>query len=123
MSSVLIKDGRIITATDDYVADLLIEGETISTIGRSLGSSADTVIDAAGKYVLPGAIDPHTHMEMPFGGTMSCDSFTSGTTSAAFGGVTAIVDFCLQQKGQSIPDALATWHEKLERCPPMIDVG
>jgi dihydropyrimidinase len=121
--SVLIRDGRIITAADDYVADVFIEDETVSMIGRSLAVDADRVIDAAGKYVLPGAIDPHTHMEMPFGGTVSCDDFTSGTTSAAFGGTTAIVDFCMQQPGQSIPDALATWHEKIERCPPVIDVG
>jgi len=121
--SVLIRDGRIVTATDDYVADLYIEDETIVMIGRSLGVDADLVIDAAGKYVLPGAIDPHTHMEMPFGGTLSCDDFTSGTVSAAFGGTTTIVDFCMQQRGQSIPEALATWHEKIERCPPVIDVG
>jgi dihydropyrimidinase len=121
--SVLIRDGRIITAADDYVADVFIEDETVSMIGRSLDLDADHVIDAAGKYVLPGAIDPHTHMEMPFGGTVSCDDFTSGTASAAFGGTTAIVDFCMQQPGQTIPDALATWHEKIERCPPVIDVG
>jgi dihydropyrimidinase len=121
--SVLIKGGRIVTAADDFVADVLIEGETIAAVGTSLGGSADRVIDAAGKYVIPGAIDPHTHMEMPFGGTVSCDDFTSGTVSAAFGGTTALVDFCLQAPGQSIPDALATWHEKIERCPPVIDVG
>jgi dihydropyrimidinase len=121
--SVLIKGGRIVTAADNFVADVLIEGETIAAVGTSLGGSADRVIDAAGKYVIPGAIDPHTHMEMPFGGTVSCDDFTSGTVSAAFGGTTALVDFCLQSPGQSIPDALATWHEKIERCPPVIDVG
>jgi len=121
--SVLIKGGRIVTAVDDYVADVLIEGETIAAVGTSLGNSADRVIDAAGKYVIPGAIDPHTHMEMPFGGTVSCDDFTSGTVSAAFGGTTSLVDFCIQAPGQSIPDALATWHEKIERCPPVIDVG
>jgi dihydropyrimidinase len=121
--SVLIKGGRIVTAADDFVADVLIEGETIAAVGTSLGTSADRVIDASGKYVIPGAIDPHTHMEMPFGGTVSCDDFTSGTVSAAFGGTTALVDFCLQAPGQSIPDALATWHEKIERCPPVIDVG
>ena len=121
--SVLIKGGRIVTAADDYVADVLIEGETIAAVGLSLGGSADRVIDAAGKYVIPGAIDPHTHMEMPFGGTVSCDDFTSGTVSAAFGGTTALIDFCLQAPGQSIPDALETWHEKIERCPPVIDVG
>jgi dihydropyrimidinase len=121
--SVLIKGGRIVTAVDDYVADVLIEGETIAAVGSSLNASADRVIDARGKYVIPGAIDPHTHMEMPFGGTVSCDDFTSGTVSAAFGGTTALIDFCLQAPGQSIPDALATWHEKIERCPPVIDVG
>ncbi|MBV9364261.1 MAG: dihydropyrimidinase [Solirubrobacterales bacterium] len=121
--SVLIKGGRIITAVDDYVADVLIEGETIAAVGTSLDGSADRVIDAAGKYVIPGAIDPHTHMEMPFGGTVSCDDFTSGTVSAAFGGTTALIDFCLQAPGQSIPEALATWHEKIDRCPPVIDVG
>jgi dihydropyrimidinase len=121
--SVLIKGGRIVTAVDDYVADVLIEGETIAAVGGSLDGSAGRVIDAAGKYVIPGAIDPHTHMEMPFGGTVSCDDFTSGTVSAAFGGTTSLIDFCLQAPGQSIPDALATWHEKIERCPPVIDVG
>jgi dihydropyrimidinase len=121
--SILIREGRIITATDDYIADLYIEDDAIAMIGRSLAVDADTVIDAAGKYVIPGGIDPHTHMEMPFGGTLSCDDFTSGTVSAAFGGTTTIVDFCMQQKGQTIPEALATWHEKIERCPPVIDVG
>ena len=106
--SVLIKGGRIVTAVDDYVADVLIEGETIAAVGTSLNGSADRVIDATGKYVIPGAIDPHTHMEMPFGGTVSCDDFTSGTTSAAFGGTTSLIDFCLQAVGQSIPEALAT---------------
>jgi dihydropyrimidinase len=121
--SVLIKGGHIVTAVDDYVGDVLIEGETIAAVGASLNGSADRVIDATGKYVIPGAVDPHTHMEMPFGGTVTCDDFTSGTTSAAFGGTTTHIDFCLQSPGQSIPDALATWHEKIERCPPVIDVS
>ena len=121
--SVLIKGGRIVTAGDDYVGDIFIEGESVSLIGRSLDVQADRVIDARGKYVIPGAIDPHTHMEMPFGGTVSCDDFTSGTISAAFGGTTSLVDFCLQSPGQSLPDALATWHEKIERAKPVIDVG
>lgn len=121
--SVLVKGGRIVTAGDDYVGDIFIEGESVSLIGRSLDVQADKVIDASGKYVIPGAVDPHTHMEMPFGGTVSCDDFTSGTVSAAFGGTTSLVDFCLQTPGQSLPDALATWHEKIERTKPVIDVG
>jgi len=121
--SVLIKGGRIVTAADDYVGDIFVEDGKVSLIGGSLDVEADKVIDAAGRYVIPGAIDPHTHMEMPFGGTVSCDDFTSGTTSAAFGGTTTIVDFCLQQPGQSLPDALATWHEKIERAKPLVDVG
>src|ERR687897_936694 len=91
--SVLIKGGRIVTAADDYVGDIFIEDERVSLIGESLDVQADRMFDASGKYVIPGAIDPHTHMEMPFGGTVSCDDFTSGTTSAAFGGTTSHVDF------------------------------
>src|SRR3712207_612230 len=79
--SVLIKGGRIVTAADDYVGDVFIDDERVSLIGESLEVQADKVIDASGKYVIPGAIDPHTHMEMPFGGTVSCDDFTSGTRS------------------------------------------
>jgi len=121
--STLIKGGHIVTAVDDYVGDILIEGESIAAIGAPLDVQAERVIDASGKYVIPGAIDPHTHMEMPFGGTVSCDDFTSGTVSAAFGGTTSLIDFCLQAVGQSIPDALSTWYEKIDRCPPVIDVG
>jgi dihydropyrimidinase len=121
--SVLIKGGRIITAADDYVGDIFVDDGKVTLIGASLDVEADKVIDAGGKYVIPGAIDPHTHMEMPFGGTVSCDDFTSGTTSAAFGGTTTIVDFCLQEPGQSLPAALATWHEKIERAKPVVDVG
>jgi dihydropyrimidinase len=121
--SVLIRGGRIITAADDYIADVFISNGTIALIGEALDVSADTVIDAHGKYVLPGAIDPHTHMEMPFGGTVTCDDFTSGTVSAAFGGTTTIVDFALQTPGQSLPDTLATWQEKMDRCKPVVDVG
>ncbi len=121
--SVLIKGGRIVTAADDYVGDILIENGAVSLIGESLDVNGDKVIDASGKYVVPGAIDPHTHIEMPFGGTVTCDDFTSGTVSAAFGGTTSLIDFCLQIPGQSFPEALATWHEKIERCKPVIDVG
>jgi dihydropyrimidinase len=121
--SVLIKGGRIVTAADDYVGDIFIENGTVSLIGESLDVSADKVIDATGKLVFPGAIDPHTHIELPFGGTVTCDDFTSGTVSAAFGGTTALVDFCFQMPGQTFAEALETWHEKVDRCKPVIDVG
>ena len=121
--SILIKGGRIITAADDYVADVLIEDGAISMIGRSLDVSAERTIDATGKIVMPGAIDPHTHIEMFFGGTTTCDDFTSGTTAAAFGGTTTLIDFCVQTPGDTFAEALAKYHEKIERCPPVIDVG
>ena len=110
--SVLIKGGRIVTAADDYVADILIEGETITLIGASLDMPADKVIDARGKYVLPGCIDPHTHLDMPFGGTTTIDDVESGQIAAAFGGTTCHVDFCIQPKGATFAEALALWREK-----------
>src|SRR5690242_20811588 len=110
--SVLIKGGRVITAADDYVADVYAEDERHTLIGASLDVSADTTIDARGKYVLPGCIDPHTHLDMPFGGTVTIDDFESGQTSAAFGGTTCHVDFCIQAQGQTFAEALETWHAK-----------
>ena len=121
--SVLIKSGRVVTAADDYVADVFIEDESVTLIGETLDVQADRVIDATGKVVLPGCIDPHTHLDMPFGGTTSCDDFTSGTVSAAFGGTTCHVDFCIQGKGQTFGEALETWHGKIESAKPVIDVG
>jgi dihydropyrimidinase len=121
--SVLIKGGRIVTAADDYVGDVFVDNGTVAMIGESLDVTADKVIDAAGKYVLPGAIDPHTHIEMFFGGTTTCDDFTSGTVSAAFGGTTSLVDFCMQAPGTSFAEALENYHEKIERAKPVIDVG
>jgi dihydropyrimidinase len=112
--SVLIKGGRVITAADDYVADVFIEGERISLIGESLDVSAERVIDATGKYVLPGAVDPHTHLEMPWRGETTIDDFESGHTAAAFGGTTTHVDFCIQGKGQTFGEALEAWHAKRE---------
>jgi dihydropyrimidinase len=110
--SVLIKGGRVITAADDYVADIYIEGERITTIGESLDMSADRTIDATGMYVLPGAVDPHTHLEMPWRGETTIDDFESGQTAAAFGGTTTHVDFCIQGKGQTFGEALEIWHGK-----------
>src|SRR3954467_562929 len=121
--SILIKGGRVITATDDYVADVFVEDERISLIGESLDVQADRTIDASGKYVLPGGVDVHTHMDTYFGGTTTCDNHTEGTISAAFGGTTTIIDFCIQAPGQSFSDALATWHEKLDTNKPLVDVG
>ena len=121
--SVLIKGGRIVTASDDYVGDIYAENGTVTLIGRSLDMDADKVIDATGKYVIPGAIDPHTHIEMFFGGTTTCDDFTSGTVAAAFGGTTSLVDFCMQSPGTPFPQALENYFEKIDRCKPVIDVG
>ncbi len=108
----LIKNGRIITAVDDYHADILIEDERVSVIGARLEMEADKVIDASDMLVIPGGIDPHTHMDMPFGGTTSADDFRTGTEAAAFGGTTTIIDFAIQTKGDSILKALDTWHQK-----------
>lgn len=109
----LIQNGRIITAADDYLADVLIERETISAIGHKLPSEGvDKIIDAAGKYVIPGAIDPHVHMELPFGGTVSSDDFEHGTRAAAWGGTTSIIDFAIQYKGKTFAETLADWDAK-----------
>jgi dihydropyrimidinase len=124
VTSLLVRGGRVLTADADRIADVLVEGEVVSEVGAAIDSRhADRVIDASGMYVLPGGVDPHTHMEMPFGGTTTCDDFTSGTTAAAFGGTTTIVDFCIQEPGQHFDDALVAWDEKITRCPPVIDVG
>jgi dihydropyrimidinase len=88
----LIRNGRIVTAVDDYVADLLIDDEVVTLIGANIDVEADRVIDATGKLVLPGGVDPHTHMEMPFAGTETIDTFSSGTAAAAKGGTTTIID-------------------------------
>src|SRR3989441_10899681 len=110
----LIRNGHIITATDDYRADILIEGEIVSVIGAKLDMEADATIDAAGRLVIPGGIDPHTHMELPFGGTQASDDFRSGTVAAAHGGTTTIIDFAVQYKGQSLIEGIDNWHAKAE---------
>lgn len=110
--SVLIKNGRIITADADYIADILIEGETISTIGKNLSVKADTVIDAAGKLVMPGGIDPHVHLDMPFMGTFSSDTYETGTRAALYGGTTMVIDFILQTQGKSLQSALDDWKSR-----------
>src|SRR5450432_567451 len=108
----IIRNGQVATATDNYKADILIEDEVISVIGAKLDMEADVVIDAAGKLVIPGGIDPHTHMELPFGGTQSSDDFRTGTIAAAHGGTTTIIDFAVQNKGESLIAGLDRWHQK-----------
>jgi dihydropyrimidinase len=113
----LITNGTIVTAEGSQAADVLIDGETIAAIGAHLaesGLTADETIDATGKYVLPGAIDVHTHMELPFGGTFAKDTFETGTRAAAFGGTTTIVDFAVQSRGKSLREGLDAWHAKAE---------
>ena len=107
--SILIKNGRIITAADDYVADIFIENDTISTIGKNLDVKATQIIDAKNKLVFPGGIDPHVHLDMPFMGTYSSDSYETGTRAALFGGTTMVIDFILQTQGKSLHDALREW--------------
>ncbi len=112
----LITNGTIVTADGSYAADVLIDGETIAAIGADLAGMAevDETIDAAGKYVIPGGIDVHTHMELPFGGTAAKDTFETGTRAAAFGGTTSIVDFAVQSRGASLREGLDAWHAKAE---------
>ncbi|HEX4947914.1 MAG TPA: dihydropyrimidinase [Blastocatellia bacterium] len=113
----LIKNGHIVTAVDSYIADVLIDGETIAMIGKDLTSvvsNIDRTIDATNKLVIPGGIDPHTHMDLPFGGTSSSDDFETGTRAAAFGGTTSIIDFAVQYKDQSLNQALDVWFQKAE---------
>ena len=110
--STLLKNGRVITATDDYIADVFIEGEIITAIGKDLKVNADTVIDATGKLVMPGGIDPHVHLDMPFMGTYSSDNYETGTRAALFGGTTTVIDFILQKQGNSLRSALDEWNSR-----------
>lgn len=110
--SILIKNGRIITATDDYTADIFIQGETITAIGKDISVKADREIDATGKLVMPGGIDPHVHLDMPFMGTYSSDNYETGTRAALFGGTTTVIDFILQKQGNSLRAALDEWNSR-----------
>ncbi|MEH7336145.1 dihydropyrimidinase [Neobacillus drentensis] len=118
----IIKNGTIVTATDTYQAELLIEDGKIAQIGTNLSAIGAEIVDAKGCLVFPGGIDPHTHLDMPFGGTITKDDFESGTIAAAFGGTTSIIDFCLTNKGEPLKDAIQTWHGK-SKDKAVIDYG
>ncbi|MCE0448675.1 dihydropyrimidinase [Brevibacillus sp. AF8] len=117
-----IRNGTVVTASDTYQGDILIEGEKIVAIGSNLDGKDAEMIDATGYYVFPGGIDPHTHLDMPFGGTVTSDNFYTGTKAAAFGGTTSIIDFCLTNKGEPLHSSISTWHEKA-RGKAVIDYG
>ena len=110
----VIRNGRIVTAVDDYNADILIDDGKVAMIAKSIDFEADKIIDAKGRLVIPGGIDPHTHMELPFGGTSASDTFGTGTIAAAHGGTTTIIDFAVQYKGQSLKQAVDAWHAKAD---------
>jgi dihydropyrimidinase len=110
----LIAGGTVVNADGSYRADVLIDGETIAAVGSVEGIAVDRTIDATGKLVIPGAIDVHTHMELPFGGTFAKDTFETGTRAAAFGGTTTIIDFAVQTRGASLREGLDAWHAKAE---------
>src|SRR5258708_30835121 len=115
----LIKGGTVVTATGSSAADVLIDGETVAALldparTDALAGAVDQTIDATGKYVIPGGIDVHTHLDMPFGGTFSADDFETGTRAAAWGGTTSLLDFAVQPKGGSLRETLDAWHAKAE---------
>ena len=114
MGSLLIRNGTVVTATDQYQADIFIEGETVAMIGARLDVVADQEIDAQGCYLFPGGIDAHTHMELPFMGTHSSDTFETGTLAGLHGGTTSIVDFAIQTQGDSLEAAIGEWHRKAD---------
>src|SRR6202021_2360959 len=109
----IISGGSVVTATDTYVADVAIEDGKVAAVGKDLPrENATKLLNASGKYVFPGGIDVHTHLDMPFGGTTSADDFETGTRAAAFGGTTTLIDFAIQYKGQPLRQAFDTWMSK-----------
>jgi dihydropyrimidinase len=114
MATVLVRNGRVVTASESVLADLFVDGERIALMGQGLSLPADTVIDASGCLVLPGGVDAHTHLDMPAGPLTSADDFETGTRAAAFGGTTTVVDFATPLPGESLLAALETWRRKAE---------
>lgn len=122
MTTTLITGGTVVSATGRTAADVLIDGETIQAVlqpgstllGHDLTRAVDQVIEADGKYVIPGGVDAHTHMQMPFGGTEASDTFETGTAAAAWGGTTSIVDFAIQRHGERVEEGLEAWHGKAD---------
>ena len=128
--STFIHGGTVVSPISAQPMDVLIDNGTVvallspgdTSLGSNLAATADTVIDATGKYVVPGGVDCHTHMELPFGGTFASDTFETGTRAAAFGGTTTIIDFAVQRAGERVQDGLAAWHVKAQgQCA--IDYG
>lgn len=117
----LFQGGTIVTASDMFQADILVEGETITTISQTIDATGHDIVDCSGKYIMPGGIDVHTHLDLPFGGTFSNDDFDTGHKAAAFGGTTCHIDFVIQPIGGSLADGIATWREKAEKA--QIDYG
>ena len=110
--STLIKNGTVVNADGQQRADVLIDGETVAQVGPDLSPNGHTVVDAAGLLVMPGGVDVHTHLDMPFGGTVSADDYRTGTMAAAVGGTTTVIDFALQSMGHTMGEALETWLTK-----------
>src|SRR5512135_933869 len=110
----LFKTGTVINGGDSFQADVLVEGEQVTLIGQKIPAKGHQVIDAKGKYLMPGGIDVHTHLELPFGGTVSSDDFCTGHAAAAFGGTTTHIDFVIQPKGGTLHDGLKDWHRKAD---------
>jgi dihydropyrimidinase len=122
MATTLIKNGRIVTAVDDYTADIVVADGRIETIGKNISAGADVKVhDANGLLVLPGGVDVHTHLDWEFGPTRTADTFETGTKSAAFGGTTTLIDFCNQTAGTSPLVGIEDWHKR--RASACVDVG
>src|SRR5215204_2796048 len=122
MGILLFTGGRVVTAEGSFGADVLIEDEKIVAIGADISEDGIEIVDASGKLIMPGFIDAHTHMDMPFGGTVTADDWAAGTAAAAAGGTTMIIDFALQEEGGTLAGALEAWTEKA-RDKALIDYG